>query len=277
MAAQFLRNLRSFVLPRIYPMRSQLSIITIATAAALLLSVAETARAVGAADELIKQGDIFYFKLQPSEALKFYLPAEKLDPENPGLLVRISRQYRHLMSDTAKRDEKLRLGNIAVGYSRRAVEIAPKDPEAQLAVAISYGKVLPLQGKREQVDNSRVIKAAAEKVVALDPRNDLGWHVLGRWYFNMANVSAVKRALAQLAYGKLPAATNDDAVRCFEKAIELNPSRLMHYIELGRTYAEMERPAEARKFISKGLAMTDTEKDDPETKSKGREVLAKLR
>ena len=258
-------------------MRSPFFIVTIAAAAAFLLGVAGPARGADTADELIKQGDIFYLKLQPDEALKFYLPAEKLDPDNAGLLVRISRQYRHLMSDAAKRDEKLRLGNIAVGYSRRAVALAPKDPEAQLSVAISYGKVLPLQGKREQVDNSRVIKAAAEKVLELDPRNDLGWHVLGRWYFNMANVGTVKRALAQLAYGKLPTATNDDAVRCFAKAIELNPSRLMHYIELGRTYAEMERPAEARKFISKGLAMTETEKDDPETKSKGREVLAKLR
>ena len=93
----------------------------------------------------------------------------------------------------------------------------------------------------------------------------------------MANVGAVKRAMAQIVYGKLPAATNEDAVRCFEKAIELNPKRLMHYIELGRTYAEMDRTTEARKFISKGLAMTETEKDDPETKSKGREVLEKLR
>jgi len=73
------------------------------------------------------------------------------------------------------------------------------------------------------------------------------------------------------------AATNEDAARCFEKAIELNPNRLMHYIELGRTYAQMGRAADARKFIAKGLAMTDTEKDDPETKNVGREVLAKLR
>ena len=257
-------------------MRPAFHLTSLIAAAALILATG-AARAVGPADELIKKGDVFYLRLQPDEALKFYLPAEKLDPDNPGLLVRISRQYRHLMSDATKREDKLRLGGMAVSYSRRAIALAPKDPEAQLAVAISYGKVLPLQGKREQMDNSRVIKAAAEKVVELDPHNDLGWHVLGRWYFNMANVGTVKRALAQIAYGKLPTATNGDAVRCFEKAIELNPSRLMHYIELGRTYAEMERPAEARKFIAKGLAMTETERDDPETKSKGREVLAKLR
>jgi hypothetical protein len=38
----------------------------------------------------------------------------------------------------------------------------------------------------------------------------------------------------------------------------------------------MGRPDDARKFISKGLAMPNTEKDDPETKQKGRELLASL-
>ena len=229
------------------------------------------------AEELIRKGDVFYARLQPAEALKFYLPAEKLEPNNASLLVRIARQYRHLMSDAAKKEDKLKLGGIAVDYARRAVVLAPNDPEAQLSVAISYGKVLPLQSKREQMDNSRLIKAAAEKVIELDPRNDLGWHVLGRWHLNMAALSGLKRALAELIYGTLPTATNEDAVRCFEKAIALNPTRLMHYIELGRTYAQMGRVVEARKFITKGLAMTDTERDDPETKTKGRELLANLR
>lgn len=246
-------------------------------AAAALILTAGVACAGGAADELIKKGDVYYARLQPAEALKFYLPAEKLEPNNASLLVRISRQYRHLMSDASKREEKLRLGGIAVDYSRRAVALAPKDPEAQLSIAISYGKLLPLQGTREQMNNSRLIKAAAEKVIALDPRNDLGWHVLGRWHLIMADLGTVKRALGQLVYGKLPPATNEDAVRCFEKAIALEPTRLMHYIELGRTYAQMGRTAEARKFIVKGLVMAETEKDDPETKSKGRETLAKLR
>jgi hypothetical protein len=39
----------------------------------------------------------------------------------------------------------------------------------------------------------------------------------------------------------------------------------------------MGRDADARKFITKGLAMSDTEKDDPETKNLGRQILKKLR
>ncbi len=229
------------------------------------------------AEDLIRKGQIHYDKLQPAEALKYYLPAEKLDPKNAQLLVFIARQYRHLMSEATKRAEKLQLGTKAVEYSRRAVALAPRDAEAQLALAISLGKLLPLQSSKEQFANSMAIKRAAEKAIALDPKSDFGWQVLGRWYFNVADVSGVKRALARVAFGKLPPATYEEAARCFGKAIELNPNRIMHYIELGRTYAAMGRDAEARALIAKGLALPETEKDDPDTKARGREILKKLR
>jgi hypothetical protein len=67
--------------------------------AALALTLSSTGAAAESAEELIQKGDVFYAKLQAAEALKFYLPAEKLDPNNVRLLVRIEREYRHLMSD----------------------------------------------------------------------------------------------------------------------------------------------------------------------------------
>jgi tetratricopeptide (TPR) repeat protein len=245
--------------------------------AALALVLANTGMRAESAEELIRGGDVFYDRLQPAEALRFYLPAEKLDPENVRLLVRIARQYRHLMSDATMLGEKLHLGTTAVDYALRAVALAPNDAEAQLALAISYGKMLPMEETTQQIVTARCLKIAVDKVIALDPSNDLAWHVLGRWYFGLAEVGALKRALARVAFHKLPPAKYEDAKHCFEKAIALNPNRLMHYIELGRTYAEMGRDADAREFINKGLAMPETEKDDPETKNLGRQTLKKLR
>jgi tetratricopeptide (TPR) repeat protein len=228
------------------------------------------------ADTLIAEGDLFYAKLQASEALKYYLPAEKLDPNNVRLLVHISREYRHLMSDESDRTGKVKLGNMAVEYAKRAVEIDPKDPDAQLAVAISYGKVQPYEGYRQRFDSVHVIKNAADKTIELDPHNDLGWHVLGRWYQGLAEVDPLHRALAQ-TLGGLPPATYQDAATCFEKAIQLNPNRLMHYIALGKVYVEMGKKDEGCRLIQKGLAMQCTEKDDPQTKHEGEETLAKAR
>ncbi len=243
----------------------------------MVLTVPWTILFAKPADELIAQGDACYDQLRAADALKCYLPAEKLDPKNVRLLVRISREYRHLMSDAATPDQKLSLGSTALTYAKRAASLQPTDPEAQLAVAISCGKLQPLESSRERIAASQLIKESADKVIHLDPSSDLGWHVLGRWHMALAEVNSFQRALAQLTYGvKLPESTYEEAAHCFEKAIALNPARLMHYIELGRVYARLGRTDDARAFIAKGLAMQDTEKDDPETKRQGRELLANL-
>jgi len=256
-------------------MRFSFSIKAFSVATALLLTCA-LSRAQSA-DDLIEKGDVFALKFQSDEALKDYLAAEKLEPNNVRILVRISREYRHLMSDASKTEEKRRLGGLAVDYGKRAASLGPEDAEAQLAVAISYGKLQPLASTKEKVETSRIIKSEVDKAIKLDPRSDLAWHVLGRWNMGYAEVTGVKRALAELVYGKLPSPTYEDAAKCFEKAIELKPDRLVHYIELGLVYSRMGRTADARGVINKGLTMKETDKDDPENKQRGRETLAKLR
>jgi len=248
----------------------------IPTIAALLLTGTAALRAAPA-DELIAMGDVFYAKLQAAQALKYYLPAEKLDPNNVRLLEHISREYRHLMMDATSAQEKLSLGSTAVNYAKRAATLNPDDPEAQLAVAISYGKMEPFESNREKFEAVHIIKNAVDKAIGLDPNNDLGWHVLGRWHEGLAQVNPVMRAMAQVAFGKLPDSTHQEAATCFETAIALNPNRPMHYIELGLVYAKMGRTDDARHCIKTGLSMPNTEKDDAEVKREGREALTNLR
>ena len=227
-------------------------------------------------DALIAKGDQFDKRLQAKEALEVYLPANKLEPNNVDLLVRIARQYRHLMSDTSSKQEKLRLGNISLEFAGRAATLAPKNAEAQLSPAISYGKMLPYMGSKDQVNASPRIKAAVDRTLQLDPTSDTAWHILGRWNRVLADINVVKRVVAKALYGDLPVTTNEAAEKCLLKAIEINPKRLIHYIELGRIYAQMGRKEEARKYLQKGLAMPNKEKDDPEMKEIGQQTLQKL-
>jgi tetratricopeptide (TPR) repeat protein len=241
----------------------------------MLALVCGAARAETAA-ALIAKGEACDERLQASEALQFFLPAEKLQPNNAELLVRIARQYRHLMSDTSSKKEKLRLGNISLEFAQRAATLAPKDAEAQLSPAISYGKMLPFMGSKDQVNASPKIKEAVDRTLQLNPKNDTAWHILGRWNRVLADINPLKRLLAGALYGNLPVTTNEEAEKCLLKAIAINPNRLMHYIELGRIYAAMGRKEEARKYIQKGLAMPNKDHDDPEMKEIGQQTLQKL-
>src|ERR1043166_5148506 len=91
--------------------------IAFAIAMALSLSAAKAAPPDDSVDQLVEKGKTFERKLQATEALPCYLAAAKMEPENPRILVRIARQYRYLMTDAAAKEEKLRLGWIALDYS----------------------------------------------------------------------------------------------------------------------------------------------------------------
>ena len=226
--------------------------------------------------ELVKSGDAQEAKFQYDEALKYYLPAEKLKPDDAALLVKISRQYALRMNDLPDKAGKTASGRKALSYAERAVALAPNQSDPHLAVAICLGKLTPFMGNREMVEASKQIKISAEKAVKLDPKNDYAWHLLGRWHQSLANIGGATRALAGIIYGRLPAASNETAVECFRKAIALNPDRLVHFVELGRTYGMMGREAEAKRYLERGLAMPDRERDDPETKQRGRASLKQL-
>lgn len=255
-------------------MKRRISAIALILAVLFLMPCAEPL--AGPVEDLIKQGDVYDQKFKPTEALDAYQAAEKLEPDNEPLLLRIARQYRHLMQDTSKTEIKLKLGGIAKGYAERAVKLAPKDAEAHLSVAISHAKMVPILGIKERMETSRLVKASVDKAIALDPKKDQAWHILGCWHQRLADIGMMKRAIAMVVYGGLPAATNEESVKCLQKAIALNPDALMHYIELGRTYAQMGKTTEARQFIEKGLAMPNKAKDDPEVKQFGRETLKNL-
>jgi tetratricopeptide (TPR) repeat protein len=226
---------------------------------------------------LMKRGDQFDAQLKTKEALAVYLEAEKLEPKNAELLHRIAKQYGESQNDVPTKDEKRKIGMIALDFSKRAIAADPKNAMAQLAVAISYGRVAPYLDNKTKIAYSKLVKEHADKSRELDPNgNDLVYHVLGAWNYELANLNPVLRAIAQLIYGKLPNASNEAAVDNFKKAIELNPRRLSNFIELGRAYAAMGKKEDARSALEKGLSLPNRQRDDPETKDRGRAALKGL-
>ncbi|MDQ2659527.1 MAG: hypothetical protein M3Y03_03825, partial [Verrucomicrobiota bacterium] len=67
------------------------------------------------------------------------------------------------------------------------------------------------------------------------------------------------------------------AAHCFEKAIALKPERVISYMELGQVYAAMGRTEDAKRVLNQGLGLKQTDKEDPDMKQQGREILTKLR
>ena len=129
------------------------------------------------------------------------------------------------MADTGVGDGENPAFRIGLDYAQRAVALAPKNSEAHLSVAICHAKSLELYSNKEKMNALRQVKIFTDKAIALDSNNDLAWYILGRWHEKVADLSSLKRKVAEIAYGSLPKATNDDAAKCFRKAISINPDR----------------------------------------------------
>lgn len=225
------------------------------------------------AEEWIAQGDDADRRLDTKAALASYLKAEALRPNDAALLIKIAKQYGESMVDVSDDKVKREAGATALAYAQRAVKAAPDLSDAHLAVSICYGRMLDLVPARTKVEYSREVKMAAERAVSLDSANDYAWHMLGRWHQAAADLNGLTKGLVRIVYGGLPESSFSEAETCFRKAMELNPGRLAHVVELGRTLGMKGQIKEARKYINQGLSMPSRERDDPGTKQRGKESL----
>ncbi len=225
---------------------------------------------------LLQKGDALDRKLQTKEALAVYLEADRIEPNNAEVLHRIAKEYGLSMGDATSSAEKKAFAQKSLDYAKFAVGADANNAKAHLALAIAYGRIAPLLDNKTKIAYSKKVKEEADKALALDPKDDLTYHVLGAWNYELANLGTVLKAIAQLVYGKLPAASNDEAARCFRKAIELAPTRLASHVELGRTFAAMDLTDQARDELNRGIALPSREKDDEESKERARAALKKL-
>lgn len=247
------------------------------TLALMAVSVALPLFAFGnAASTFIKQGDALDAQMETAKALDAYLQAEKLDPKNPELLIKIATQYGESMVDLPSVADQKSAGLKALDYSKRAAELAPDLSDAYLAIAICYGRLLNKVSTKQKVAYSKDVKTAVDHALQLDPKSDYAWHLLGRWQRSVAEIDGLKRGIAKLIYGKIPKAEIGDSIASLKRAIELNPDRLSHHVELGISYAEAGEIQKARSSLERGLSMPNRERDDPNTKARGREVLKAL-
>ncbi len=197
--------------------------------------LAEDPRVAG----FVQQGDASDARHETKAALAAFQKAEAIEPQNFGVLLRMSKQYTDLVDAAKAKDEAKIFAEKALDYAKRAVAKDATNAKGHLNLSICYGKMTDFVGNKTKMEYAKVIRDEALRSIELDPRDDFAWHVLGRWNAGVANLNSVLKAVANWVYGGLPPASNEEAVRCFKKAIELAPQRLMHHAELAHAYRDL--------------------------------------
>lgn len=196
-------------------------------------------------------------------------------PATIGVLWRLAFTWADLGKAADELQRRKNYYQTALSHAQDALSVDSTSAWAHFAVAMAEGRVAMNAGTRERIERSRAVKHHADRAIELDSTLAGAYHVRGRWHREVASLGFFQRAFLKTIYGGLPDASFEQAVRDFQRAIELE-NRTFHHLELGKTHLEMGRTEAARREFETALKLPKSDPFDPEYKQEARKLLEEL-
>jgi tetratricopeptide (TPR) repeat protein len=224
---------------------------------------------------IIKEAD--RLEIVPDEKAAFikFKEALKIQPTNLHALVKCAELCSNIgnrETNTKTRDDYYK---VALIYAKTAYKLYSETDDANVTMAIALGRIILLKSGKEKIVYVKELKSYAEKAIAINPNNFRAWHILGKWHYEVSNLSAFERTAAKIVYGALPASSFTSSIACYEKAKALRNNFALNYLELAKA---LKRNGEKNKAISQLnylLTLPNKVQDDEKIKGEARGLLKK--
>lgn len=243
------------------------------TCYALLMAAAMPLSAQSAA-ERIARGDSLYEAIRVAESLVEYEAVLAADSMHPEALWRASRN----VADLAERDDD-RAGFVrAERLARRAIAAAPHNADAHFDLARALGRTALSVGSRERVRYAKEIRAHALEALRLDPDHPGALHVMGMWNAEVMRLSGLARWAARNFLGGqvFSAASWGEAIRYLERAVAVDPHRIVHRLDLAKIYLDRGERDKARSQLEAVVTGRRLDLNDPRYQAEAKEILERL-
>lgn len=251
-------------------------ICTIALVFAFVLVPALKVTAQDVAEQM-RQARQLELAFKDAEALQKYLAVIRTEPNNVQALCKASELYNLIGKRLSTKQQQRDYYRKARELAERALKLNPNSSEANFVMAVAMGRMALIASGEEKINAVKDIKNYAERSIQLDPTNFKSYHVLGKWYLEVSDLSSVERWLVKVTYGALPKATIDDAIRYYYKSYNLNPKFLLNYLELAKAYQKKNEPEKAVSMLNNMLKLPPSSSDDPHIQGEGKKMLESLR
>ncbi|MBV9733060.1 MAG: hypothetical protein JO275_09810 [Verrucomicrobia bacterium] len=210
----------------------------------------------------LEQADKLELQGETESAIHVLKEADAASPDNPQIDKRLSRLYARRIQEVSDQSEKKTDATLAVELGKKAVAKLPNDAQAHIGLAAAYGQICWFVDDKTRVEYSKAIHTEVNKGLAIDPDNDYGHLILARWNFEMATLNPVLKGIAELVYGQFPPASTQAAITHFKRAIELNPSRVIHHAEYAKALEALGEKDKAREEWAKVIELKAVDAQD---------------
>ena len=250
----------------------------LAVPAAILFALSANAQT---AATHVAEGDSANAALNAAVALHHYQAALAIDSTDYAALWKASREAVSLGEfdkDTAQQKAFYSQGE---GYGRRAVRANANGTDGWFVLARAIGRNAQRLGKKERVHFAKEIREDALTSLKLDSMNAGAYHVLGVWNAEIMRLSGFSRFFAKTFLGGevFNAASWDSAVFYMSKSTRIEPTRLVHHLDLGWIFMDRNHKGDkalAKEELNLVVSGKPTEYNDQFYKKQADSLLTKL-
>lgn len=165
--------------------------------------------------------------------------------------------------------------------AKKAIHLNPKDAESHYAYALALARLNEHASSKEKIANAKKIKSECEQTLKLNPNHAGAYHILGRWHRTIANFSFAEKLAINALFGGVPeGGSYESAIDNFEKAIQLQPTYMLHYLELAQTFVDRDNDgdkAKAKSWLEKALRIPATNEDDKSNRKRIEELYNEVK
>jgi tetratricopeptide (TPR) repeat protein len=242
------------------------------------LSIASASVAAQANDHLVR-GDEAYAALRPVDALAHYEAAVAEDSTGYDALWKASRSLADLAEYEPDKGRRADMYRRAEQFAQLAVAVKPDDAEAHFHLARALGRVALSHGPRDRVKYGKAVREQALEALRLDADHPGALHVMGMWHAEVRRLPGIARFFAKSFLGGkiFGSARWDEAVRFLSRAVEVDPERLAHHLDLARIYRDTDQPEQARLHYQHVIDGAATDYNDGHYKDEAAAELGRLR
>jgi tetratricopeptide (TPR) repeat protein len=245
-----------------------------------IASIAMTARALSAqsAAKHIALGDSAYAALRAPDALRHYLAALTTDSTDADALWRAARTESELAEYDPDSARAAALRVDAERHARSAVKRAPRNTEAHFTLARALGRTAFTVPTMERLPYATEIHKEAESCLALDPKHAGCLHVRAVWAAEYMRLGTFTRDMANTMSGGtlFASATWEAAERDLRGAIEADPRRALHHLDLARILIDQDKKDSARAELRATLDAPARDYNDAHYRGEATAALAML-
>jgi tetratricopeptide (TPR) repeat protein len=241
----------------------------------VILVLMRTGSVLADEPEALGLADASFFAMDYPAAISAYDALLRGRPDDPQILWRLARAQVCLaeVQDDVRRTA---LCEVAEGYALRCIRADSTVSEGHTWLAAALGYIALNEGARRQADISREILAETDRALRLNPRDDAALSIRGSVFRALGNVGWVKRQIASLLFGGVPAGGFVEAETALRQAIALAPDVMRHTYELGVLYLDWGRQDDARRVLEQALSMPVRVAIDRPRQEKIKMYLARL-